>query len=382
MDKDSKGANKEKFQRVHLQEDLGEELTRPQLSYWKDAWIRLTKNKGAIAGLIVIVFIVLLALIGPLMNDYSMEEANYDAAYLPAKVKGLEWLGLDGLQTYEVQGKSEEEALKRGLESYDIEEKYVENVEIVQEPSEDNDNYYTVAMEVDIYAARGQEDSYYWFGTDSMGRDLWTRIWKGTQISLYIGILAAMIDMIVGVLYGGISGYYGGRVDNYMQRVIEVLSGIPNLVVVILMIMLLDPGLLAITIALTITGWIGMARIVRGQVLKLKNQEFVLAARTLGANDKRILMKHLIPNVTSVIIINTMFTIPSAIFFESFLSFIGLGLQPPVASLGTLIDTAFDDYRVYPYMLLFPAVIISLLMIGFNILADGLRDALDPKMRK
>ncbi|GAE93582.1 oligopeptide transport system permease protein OppC [Gracilibacillus boraciitolerans JCM 21714] len=125
------------------------------------------------------------------------------------------------------------------------------------------------------------------------------------------------------------------------------------------------------------------ARIVRGgQVLKLKNQEFILAARTLGASDKRILTKHLIPNVTSIIIINTMFTIPSAIFFEAFLSFIGLGLQPPYASLGTLIDTAFDDYRVFPYMLLFPAVIISLLMIGFNILADGMRDALDPKMRR
>ncbi|SER86814.1 oligopeptide transport system permease protein [Gracilibacillus ureilyticus] len=382
MDKAKNEYTKEKFQRVHVREELGEELTRPQLSYWKDAWLRLAKNKGAIGGLVVILFIVAIALTGPLMNDYSMDDANYDAAYMPPKVKGLSWLGLDGMQTYEVQGTTVEDAIQRGLDGYEIEEKYVQNTEVIEEPNEGNDNYYKVAMEVDIYGAKGLDDTYYWFGTDSMGRDLWTRIWKGTQISLYIGVLAAMIDMVIGVLYGGISGYYGGRTDNIMQRIIEVLSGIPNLVIVILMIMLLSPGLLAITIALTITGWIGMARIVRGQVLKLKNQEFVLAARTLGANDKRVLMKHLIPNVLSVIIINTMFTIPSAIFFESFLSFIGLGLQPPDASLGTLIDTAFDDYRVYPYMLLFPALIISLLMIGFNILADGLRDALDPKMRR
>ncbi|WP_163583044.1 oligopeptide ABC transporter permease [Gracilibacillus saliphilus] len=382
MDNGTKKYNAEKFERVHLPDDVNEELSRPQLSFWKDAWIRLCKNTGAITGLIVIVFIILIAFIGPFMNEYSNEGANYDAAYLPPKVKGLEAIGFDGMQTYEVQGATEEEAIERGLAGYEIEEEYVQDTEVVITKEESEDGYVTVAMEVDIYAARGLEDQYFWFGTDSMGRDLWTRIWNGTQISLYIGFLAAMIDMVIGVIYGGISGYYGGRTDNIMQRIIEILSGIPNLVVVILMIILLKPGLIAITIALTITGWIGMARIVRGQVLKLKGQEFILAARTLGANDKRILMKHLIPNVTGMIIINTMFTIPSAIFFEAFLSFIGLGLQPPIASLGTLIDTAFDDYRVFPYMLLYPAVIISLLMIGFNILADGLRDALDPKMRK
>lgn len=380
MDKETKELSQEKFQRVHVEDNLGEELSRPQLSYWKDAWIRLRRNKGAIAGLFVLTFIILLALIGPLMNDYGRDEANYDAAYLPPKVKGLEWAGLDGTQVLRLQGTSVDDAVERGLAGYSIEEQFVQDVNTVSEP-DDDDPYYTVEVKVDMYEAKGFGDEYFWFGTDNMGRDLWTRIWHGTQISLFIGLLAALIDMVIGVIYGGISGYYGGRTDNIMQRIIEVLSGIPNLVIVILMIIVLKPGLIAITIALTITGWIGMARIVRGQVLKLKGQEFILAARTLGASDKGILMKHLVPNVLSVIIINTMFTIPSAIFFESFLSFIGLGLQPPIASLGTLIDMAFDDYRVFPYMLLFPAVIISLLMIGFNILADGLRDALDPKMR-
>lgn len=382
MAKEDKKLSKDLFQPVELSTDKSEELSRPELSYWQDAWIRLRKNKGAILGLIVIAFIVIMALVGPLMNNYENDEANYDAANIPPRIQGLDWLGFDGHQTWEVQGATEEEAIKNGLEGYGVEEQYLISSEIVEKPSEENNQYYTVAMEVDVYPAKGLDEHYFWFGTDSMGRDLWTRLWKGTQISLYIGLLAALIDMVIGVIYGGISGYYGGRIDNYMQRIIEILTGIPNLVVVILMIIVLEPGLLAITIALTITGWTGMARIVRSQVLKLKNQEFVLASRTLGSTDRRILNKHLIPNVTGMIIINTMFTIPSAIFFESFLSFIGLGLQPPIASLGTLIDSAFDNYRVYPYMLVYPAVIISLLMIGFNILADGVRDALDPKMRK
>ena len=382
MANNDKKISKDQFQPIELSADKGEELSRPEISYWKDAWIRLRKNKGAITGLIVLIFIVFMALVGPIMNEYAFDEDNYEATNLPPRVEGLEWLGLNGHQSWEVQGETKEAAIENGLTGYEVDEQYLLSSEIVEEPSEENNNYYTVEMTVDIYPAKGLEEQNYWFGTDKFGRDLWTRIWKGTQISLYIGLLAALIDMVIGVIYGGISGYYGGRIDNFMQRIIEILTGIPNLVVVILAIIVLEPGILAITIALTITGWTGMARIVRGQVLKLKNQEFVLAARTLGSNDTRILMKHLIPNVTGMIIINTMFTIPSAIFFEAFLSFIGLGLQAPIASLGTLIDSAFDAYRVYPYMLVYPAIIISLLMIGFNILADGLRDALDPKMRK
>jgi oligopeptide transport system permease protein len=187
--------------------------------------------------------------------------------------------------------------------------------------------------------------------------------------------------MVIGVLYGAISGFVGGRTDNIMQRITEILVGIPNLVVVILMIIVLDPGILSITIALTITGWVGMARVVRAQVLKLKQQEYVLAARTLGLPNGKIISKHLIPNLAGVIIINTMFTIPNAIFFEAFLSFIGLGLQPPLASLGTLIDDGFKVLQLYPYQMIIPAIIISLIMVCFNMVADGLRDALDPKMR-
>jgi oligopeptide transport system permease protein len=234
--------------------------------------------------------------------------------------------------------------------------------------------------EIDLYEMKKVEVNY-WFGTDGLGRDMFSRLWAGTQVSLFIAFVAAAIDMLIGVIYGGISGYFGGRVDDIMQRIVEILTGIPNLVVVILFILIMDPGILAIIIALTITGWTGMSRVVRGQVLKYKNQEFVLASRTLGASDSRIIWKHLMPNVLGIVIINTMFTIPSAIFFEAFLSFIGLGLQAPDASLGTLINDGYKLIQYQPHILAIPAALLSLIMICFNLIGDGLRDALDPKMK-
>lgn len=224
--------------------------------------------------------------------------------------------------------------------------------------------------------------SEHWFGTDSFGRDLFTRVWQGTQISLYIAFLAAFIDVAIGIGYGAISAYYGGRIDSVMQRIIEILVGIPNLVVVILVMIILQPGILTITFALVITGWVGMARLVRGQVMQLKEEEFFLAARSLGAGTGRLIWKHLIPNIVAIAIINLMFTIPNAIFFEAFLSFIGLGITVPQASLGSLVSDGYKFLQGDSYLLWFPAGVLCLLMISFNLLADGLRDALDPRMKK
>lgn len=225
-------------------------------------------------------------------------------------------------------------------------------------------------------------NSTHWFGTDKFGRDQWTRVWQGTRISIYIALLAAILDLMIGVTFGAISGYYGGTIDSIMQRVIEILVGIPRLIVVILLMMFMKPGIFTITIAMVFTGWVSMARIVRGQILKLKEQEYVLAARTLGASDFDIIFKQLFPNMLGIIIVNMMFTIPSAIFTEAFLSFIGLGLQEPLASLGMLINDGYQSMRNQFYLLLYPAIVIILLMVGFNILSDGLRDAFDPRMRK
>ncbi|CAM3099057.1 oligopeptide ABC transporter permease [Filibacter tadaridae] len=329
---------KDSFERITIDSTHAEKITKPSLSFWQDAWLRIRKNKAAIISMFILAFIVIMAFVGPYMVKFDPQEVNVTHANLPPKIPGLEKWGIaDG------QGKLGTKTL-------------------------------------DIYEVK-KIDEYYWFGTDSLGRDLFSRLWMGTRISLYIALVAAIIDVFIGVLYGGISAYYGGRTDDIMQRIVEVLIGIPTLVIVILMLLVMEPGIWAIIIAISITGWIGMSRIVRGQVLKFKNQEFVLAAKTLGASDSRIIGKHLLPNIMAIIIINMMFTIPTAIFFEAFLSFIGLGLQAPAASLGTLINDGYKFLEYQPHMLFFPAVLISLLMIAFNLIGDGLRDALDPKMK-
>lgn len=222
----------------------------------------------------------------------------------------------------------------------------------------------------------------YWFGTDDFGRDMWARVWWGTRISLFIGLVAALIDLVIGVLYGGISAYFGGKVDTFMQRFIEIVYSIPYLLIAILLIMVLGSGITSIILAYAVTGWVTMARLVRGQVLVLKEQEFVLAARTLGAGPWRIIMKHLIPNVLGVVVVQITFAVPTAIFVESFLSFIGLGIKPPLASLGNLLSDGANYMRYHPHRLLFPTIVFSLILLSFNLLGDGLRDALDPKMRK
>ncbi|MDC3413683.1 ABC transporter permease subunit [Aquibacillus sp. 3ASR75-11] len=378
---DNNRLSKDLFVLKEKQNDDVDKISRPSTTFLQDATRSLLRNIPAMVSIVALLVIIIMSFIGPKMNDYGYDDQDLSRAKMPARIQLFEdisWLGFAGTLSGTFEGATVEEATQNALSRYGGNEEFID-IEIKNEGNGTKDSA-KVDATYRIYEAKDMEESYFWFGTDSLGRDQWTRAWQGTKISLYIAFLAAAIDLVIGVAYGGISAYYGGRVDNVMQRIIEILIGIPNLVVVILMIIILKPGIISITIALTITGWIGMARIVRGEVLKLKNQEFVLASRTLGSPDRKIIMRHLIPNVTGLIIINTMFTIPSAIFFEAFLSFIGLGLAPPEASLGTLIESGFKSLQIYPYMLVFPAILISIIMIAFNILADGLRDAFDPKM--
>ncbi|HEY8425018.1 MAG TPA: ABC transporter permease [Limnochordales bacterium] len=222
----------------------------------------------------------------------------------------------------------------------------------------------------------------HWFGTDELGRDIFTRLWYGARISLLIGILAASIDLVIGVAWGGIAGYFGGVVDDVMMRVVDVLYGIPYLLIVILLVVVVGPGLWSIVIAMGSVGWVGMARLVRGQVLQIKEQEYVLAARALGVRPLLIVWRHVLPNTMGVILVNITLTVPAAIFGEAFLSFIGLGVQDPLASLGSMIYSSYQVLRVYPHELFFPAAVLSLILLGFNFLGDGLRDALDPRERR
>ncbi|MET1248100.1 oligopeptide ABC transporter permease [Sporolactobacillus sp. STCC-11] len=326
---------KELFVPADLNDSVSEQISGESVSAWRDAIRRFITNKGAMASMIIIFLIVVFAIIGPHFFGYGVDDQDVSRANLPPKIGALSWIpafsGHEG-----------------GVDVYK-EKKITKN---------------------------------YWFGTDQLGRDLWTRTWMGTQISLIIALIATLADVFIGVVYGGVSGYFGGMVDNVLQRILEIIAGIPSLVWIILLILILQPGLVTITIAILATSWLSMARIVRGEMLKLKNQEFVLASRTLGANDGRIIFKHLIPNSIGMIIINTMFSVPSAIFFEAFLSFIGLGIRSPQSSLGSLINDGYQMLQIHPYQTLYPGIIISLLLICFNIMGDGLRDAFDPKLRR
>ncbi len=222
----------------------------------------------------------------------------------------------------------------------------------------------------------------FWFGTDELGRDLFTRIWWGARISLFVGISAALIDLAIGVFFGAFAAWKGGKSDDVIMRLADVLYSIPYLLVVILLTVMIGSGLGTIVIALTMTGWIPMARIVRGQILQLKSAEFVLAARALGASTSRILLRHLIPNAMGPIITTMTLTIPTAIFAEAFLSFLGLGVQAPIASWGTMASDGLSALTYYPWRLFFPAGFICLTMLCFNVIGDGLRDAFDPKVAK
>jgi len=222
----------------------------------------------------------------------------------------------------------------------------------------------------------------HWFGTDDLGRDMFERTWKGAQISLFVGFAAALIDLIIGIIYGGIMGYYGGKVDEAMNRFAEILYAIPNLLVVILLLVVMEPSLTTIIVAMSITGWINMAWIVRGQIMQLKNQEYALASKALGAGAMRIIFRHLIPNAMGPILVTMTLTVPGAIFTEAFLSFLGLGVQSPVASWGTMINDGVKSMTIYPWRLFFPAFFLSLTMFAFNVFGDGMRDAFDPKLKK
>ncbi len=222
----------------------------------------------------------------------------------------------------------------------------------------------------------------HWFGTDGLGRDLWERVWEGAKVSLFIGVITAVLNSIVGTLIGGASGFFGGLLDMLIMRTIDVLIAIPGLILTILIMLYLGSGIVPIILAFVITGWLGLARLVRGQVLSLKEQEFVLAAKTLGASSSRLIIKHLIPNTLGVIIVSLTFAIPGAIFGEAFLSFIGLGIQAPKTSWGQLSSTGIATMQVYPYQMIIPSILISLTMLALQLLGDGLRDALDPKLRK
>jgi oligopeptide transport system permease protein len=235
--------------------------------------------------------------------------------------------------------------------------------------------------EIHLELKNSPPSAQFWFGTDELGRDLFTRVWWGARISLFVGITAAIIDVILGVLWASVATYAGGKTEEILMRICDILHSIPYLLVVIFLTVIRGSGLLTILIAMTITGWINMARIVRAQILQLKQNDYILAARAIGASPARIIFRHLIPNALGPIIATMTLTIPTAIFTEAFLSFLGLGIQAPAASWGVMVNDGLSAMRYYPWRLFFPAIMISLTMLSFNLLGNALRDALDPRLR-
>lgn len=288
--------------------DEADKISRPSISYWKDAFRRFRQNKIASIAVIALILMFVLAIAVPIFSRYTYCEQDFSV--------------------------------------------------INQGPT-----------------------LQHFFGTDELGRDIWVRSWEGARVSLFIALVATFINGGIGILYGGLSGYLGGKADMVMMRFCEVIIAVPQMLWILLLVLIMEPGVWPIILAISVTGWVNMARLFRGQVLQLREMEFVLASQTLGAKSIWIILKHLLPSAMSPILTNIAFAVPRAIFTEAFLSYIGLGLPMPMASWGVLASDGAAKILVFPYQLAFPALMISVAMLSFNLLGDGLRDALDPRLR-
>ena len=352
MDQRSSGGlpafSAEDFLPANAEEKAGFVPAHRSVSYLADAWRRLRKNYVAMASFAVIVFLFVFAYFGPLVVPYSYNQ----------QIRGSENL------TPFARSAGETERLGRGERVFP-----------------------------------------HCFGTDNLGRDIFVRVMYGARVSMLIGVAAAVLTLVIGVIYGSIAGYLGGRADMIMMRIVDIIYSVPDVLVVLLLavtlkpmltayadthqhtlmgrtVIALGPSIIAIFIAFALLYWTTMARIIRGQILQLKQQEYVTAARALGASDQRIILKHLLPNCVGSLVAATCLQIPIAIFLESFLSFLGVGVNAPMTSLGSLASDALGGMYTYTYRLIIPAAVLSLLILSFNLLGDGLRDALDPRLKK
>lgn len=341
------------------------------IGFFKDAWLRFKQNKASVVAACIIIFIVLMAIFAPMFAEHSYREQHTSYGVLPPRIPYLEKLGIcDGSTVVEIQASKigeYEECLMEVLEEYTW---TYRNKEIPM-----------MRIKINQYIYKGAGDEYFWFGTDNIGRDQWVRLWRGTRISLLIGFCSVLINCLIGVVYGSISGYYGGRVDMIMQRITEVIGGVPFLVMAILFVLFLGAGVRSFILVLVLTGWIGMSRMIRAQFFRYKDYEYVLASRTMGAKDRTLIFRHILPNAIGPIITQATFAVPSAIFSESFLSYLGLGIQAPEPSIGVLLAEGQGYLTTNPHLTLFPALVICLLMLAFNLFGNGLRDAFDPRMR-
>ena len=294
--------------------------------YWKGVMKRFFRKKRSTIGLIIVLLVIIFAVFGPIISPYKYTQI------ISAEV--------DGKTVTASSLKPQIAAFKDGSGTFD--------------------------------------DYTFLFGTDTVGRDLFTRTCYGARVSLLIAFVTIIIDMIIGMSYGLISGYFGGAADAIMQRIVEIVYSVPRLVIVSVLALFMEKGIGLVIVALLITEWIGMSKIARAEMLKMKDQEFVLASRTLGAKSGRIIFSDVLPNTIGPIITQVMFSIPTAIFTEAFLSFVGVGIVLPECSIGSLIEDGFNNITTLPYQIVAPVIVLALLMLGFNFIGDGIREALAP----
>ncbi len=407
MENTAKQITRKDIERVSFQEKESQDVTRRSLTYWQDVRRRFLNNKLAIVGAVIIICMVFFAVFGYIFTSQNYYSQDLTMTNIPPRLTSyrlddetLLYVNSEySLYTLSNKGKileriepSDENQMMRE-KSFEINGKKValnySGAAKVAKAKKQGDmklanslESYTLKVDGKTPEMQKVWNQTYHLGTDYLGRDMLARLVYGARISLLVALIATLAQFCIGVIYGGIAGYFGGRVDNIMMRIVDIISTVPLTLYVVLLMVVLGPGIKTIIIALASVYWVDMARQVRGQVLNIKSQEFVLAARTLGASSTRIMTRHLIPNAMSTIIVTLTMNIPSAIFTESFLSFIGLGISAPAASWGTLASDALGGLRSYPYQLLLPSLCICLTVLGFNFLGDGLRDALDPKLRK
>ena len=402
---------------------------RKSVSYWADAWRRLRKNTVAMVALCIVVIIALFAFIGPMVVPYTYKQQVRGSESLHPWHYSLEDQQRisDYLEEHNGAGKlTPDEAVERARAEAAAAGKTLSRVEEAKIRAQANVSQGQTAEEVtqaDAVKALGiqskpfgysmqelqrkaaGEDVFpHVFGTDEQGRDIMVRVMVGARVSIIVGVCAALLVLVIGALYGSISGYCGGMVDTVMQRIVELIYSIPEMLIILLLsatlkpaleqfqnsgngplqnlVTILGPNIIAMFIAFGLLYWVTMSRIIRGQILQLKQQEYVTAARALGAKGGRIIKRHLLPNCVGQIVTTTFLQIPSAIFLESFLSFVGVGVSAPLTSLGSMCSEALSGLTTYPYRLFIPAAILSLLILCLNLFGDGLRDALDPRLKK
>lgn len=312
---------KERFAHVGENAHDREAISRPSVTFLQDAMRRLVSNRVAMLCVVIVFLMLVFSIFAPILSPFEYQEQHYGHTDAP--------------------------------------------IGTVCDDAQSSGNGHV-----------------HLFGTDTLGRDIFTRIWMGGRVSLIIAFASAIVDFFLGAIYGGISGYFGGTLDIILMRILEIINGIPYLMIVILLMLVMPPGIVTIIVAYSLVGWIPMARLVRGQVVALKQQEFIAAAEAMGASTGRMIARHLLPNTLSVMIVRVTLSIPSAIFSEAYLSYLGLGIRPPLCSWGSLAQLGIQNFRLYPSQLIIPAVCISLTMLAFNLFGDGLRDAFDPKLRR